>query len=201
MKMFKGFAAGLVIVLLVLAPACRSTRKKNTAGTTTSTVSSTMPDVPITVTQQETTVTTPPEDFVQDNQRPTVEELPRDIEQLNRVAQDRGYVRDAFFNYNESNLSEDAQMALNATANWMRNNPQYNLLIEGHCDERGTEQYNLALGDRRASIVRDYLVTLGIEAGRLRTVSYGEERPFDEGHDESAWRQNRRAHLVLTGTR
>ena len=201
MKMFKGFAAGLVIVLLVLAPACRSSRKKTTAGTTTGTVSSTVPDVPTTVTQQETTVTTPPDDFVQDADRPTVEELPRDIEQLNRVAQDRGYVRDAFFNYNESALSEDAQMALNATANWLRNNPQYNLLIEGHCDERGTEQYNLALGDRRASIVRDYLVTLGVDSGRMRTVSYGEERPFDEGHNESAWRQNRRAHLVITGTR
>jgi peptidoglycan-associated lipoprotein len=200
MKMFKGFAAGLVIVLLVLAPACRSSRKKTTAGTTTSTASSTVPDVPMTVTQQETTVTSAP-DFVQDADRPTVEELPRDIEQLNRVAQDRGYVRDAFFNYNESALSEDAQMALNATANWLRNNPQYNLLIEGHCDERGTEQYNLALGDRRASIVRDYLVTLGVDSGRMRTVSYGEERPFDEGHNESAWRQNRRAHLVITGTR
>jgi peptidoglycan-associated lipoprotein len=200
MKMFKGFAAGLVVVLLILAPACRSSRKKTTSVTTTGTASSTVPDVP-TVTTQETTVSTPPADFVQDAQQPTVEELPRDIEQLNRVAQDRGYVRDAFFSYNESSLSEDAQMALNATANWLRNNPQYSLLIEGHCDERGTEQYNLALGDRRASIVRDYLVTLGIEAGRLRTVSYGEERPFDEGHDESAWRQNRRAHLVLTGTR
>jgi peptidoglycan-associated lipoprotein len=200
MKMFKGFAAGLVVVLLILAPACRSSRKKTTSVTTTGTASSTVPDVP-TVTTQETTVSTPPADFVQDSQQPTVEELPRDIEQLNRVAQDRGYVRDAFFTYNESSLSEDAQMALNATANWLRNNRQYSLLIEGHCDERGTEQYNLALGDRRASIVRDYLVTLGIEAGRLRTVSYGEERPFDEGHDESAWRQNRRAHLVLTGTR
>ena len=200
MKMFKGFAAGLVIVLLVLAPACRSSRKKTTTGTTTSTASSTVPDVPMTVTQQETTVTSAP-DFVREDERPVVEDLPRDIEQLNRVAQDRGYVRDAFFNYNESALSEDAQMALNATANWLRNNPQYNLLIEGHCDERGTEQYNLALGDRRASIVRDYLVTLGIESGRMRTVSYGEERPFDEAHNESAWRQNRRAHLVITGTR
>ena len=202
MKMFKGFAAGLVIVLLVLAPACRSSRKKTGSVTATGTASSTIPDVPTTVTQQqETTVSTPPEDFVNEEARPTVEDLPRDIEQLNRVAQDRGYVRDAFFQYNESALSEDAQMALNATANWLRNNQQYNLLIEGHCDERGTEQYNLALGDRRASIVRDYLVTLGVESGRMRTVSYGEERPFDEGHDESAWRQNRRAHLVITGTR
>src|SRR5688500_4571184 len=117
MKMFKGFAAGLVIVLVLVSPACRSTKTKTTPAATTA-ATSTVPDVPTTVTtSQDTTVQTPPEDFIQDAQRPTVEELPRDVEQLNRLAQDRGYIRDAFFNYNESTLSEDAQMALNATAN------------------------------------------------------------------------------------
>jgi peptidoglycan-associated lipoprotein len=69
--------------------------------------------------------------------------------------------------------------------------------VEGHCDERGTEQYNLALGDRRANSARDFLMTLGVDGSRIRTVSYGEERPFEEGHDDSAMAQNRRAHLVL----
>jgi len=118
---------------------------------------------------------------------------------LNRVAQSRGYVQDAFFEFNESTLSAAAQTALTSSANWLKKNGQYNLLIEGHCDERGTEQYNLALGDRRANQAKEYLVTLGVDAGRIRTVSYGEERPFDPGHDESAWAKNRRDHLVLVG--
>ena len=125
--------------------------------------------------------------------------LPADIEELNRVAQQRGYLQDAFFAYDESTLSPEAQAALTAAANWLKKNPQYNLLIEGHCDERGTEQYNLALGDRRANTAKEYLMTLGVDGNRIRTVSYGEERPFDPGHTESAWAKNRRAHLVIVG--
>lgn len=201
-KMFKGFAFGLLIVVAALVPACRSTKKKppRTATSSTSTqVSNTVPDVPLTVTQ-ETRVDTQPPDFVTEQPKPVVEPLPVDIEQLNRMAQDRGLIRDPFFGYDEAALGADAQAALSTSATWLKQNPAYYLLIEGHCDERGTEQYNLALGDRRASIVRDYLVTLGVDAGRIRTVSYGEERPFDPGHNESAWAKNRRAHLVLVGT-
>src|SRR5947207_1296549 len=84
-------------------------------------------------------------------------------------------------------------------ATWLKAHPQYSLLIEGHSDERGTEQYNLALGDRRANTAKEYLATLGVDSSRMRTVSYGEERPFDPGHDESAWAKNRRDHLVLVG--
>jgi peptidoglycan-associated lipoprotein len=198
--MFKGFAAGLLIVLAAIAPACRST-KKNPPKTTTSgtTATSTVPDVPVTVTTAETRVDTQPPDFVRESPTPTVEPLPTDIEQLNRTAQERGYVRDPFFGYDEAALNADAQSALSASATWLKQYPNVTLLIEGHCDERGTEQYNLALGDRRASIVRDYLITLGVDPSRLRTVSYGEERPFDPGHTESAFAKNRRAHLVITG--
>ena len=146
----------------------------------------------------------PPETVVPDEPdfvEPTVtpETFPSDIEELNRVAQSRGYIQDAFFEYNESTLSSEAQAALSASADWLKKNEQYNLLVEGHCDERGTEQYNLALGDRRANTVKEYLTTLGVDAGRIRTVSYGEERPFDNGHDDAAWAKNRRAHLVLVG--
>lgn len=199
--MQKTFALGLVMIAVALVPACRTTKKKTPPVTTTATsTSSPAPDVPVTVTAER--IETPPADFVQTDTAatPTEEELPRDIEQLNRVAQERGFIRDAFFGYNESALSSDAQAALTSSANWLKNNPGYGILVEGHCDERGTEQYNLALGDRRAAIVRDFLVTLGVDGSRIRTVSYGEERPFETGHDESSWSQNRRAHLVLTGS-
>jgi peptidoglycan-associated lipoprotein len=200
-KMLKGFAVGLLIVMAALAPACRSTKKKaaKTTSTATTVTTATVPDVAVTAT--ETKVDTQPPDFVQtDTAKPTVEALPADIEQLNRTAQERGYIRDAFFGYDEAVIGADAQAALSGSATWLNQNPRYNILIEGHCDERGTEQYNLALGDRRAAIVRDYLITLGVDAGRIRTVSYGEERPFDDAHNETAWARNRRAHLVLAGT-
>lgn len=119
------------------------------------------------------------------------------LDSLNGRARERGDIQDAFFNYDDPGLSPESQAALTATAYWLKSNPDVNLLIEGHCDERGTEQYNLALGDRRANAARDFLTTLGIDAGRIRTVSYGEEQPFAEGHDEAAWARNRRVHLVL----
>jgi peptidoglycan-associated lipoprotein len=198
--MYKGFAAGLVLLAVAFVPACRSTKKDKPTATTTATDTATVPDVPTVTTPTEARVD-PREDFVRNDPRPTVEELPRDLDALNRFVQDRGYVRDAFFSYDESTLTADGQAALTSSAEWLRNNPQYNLLIEGHCDERGTEQYNLALGDRRAHTARQYLVALGVDASRMRTVSYGEERPFAAGSDESAWSQNRRAHLVIVGPR
>ncbi|HXG58291.1 MAG TPA: peptidoglycan-associated lipoprotein Pal, partial [Thermoanaerobaculia bacterium] len=143
----------------------------------------------------------PPEDFVRTDTAPAVteEQLPSDLDEATRLAHARGFLQDAFFGFDESTLTAEAQAALTSSANWLKRNPQYNLLIEGHCDERGTEQYNLALGDRRANTAKQFLVALGIDAARIRTVSYGEERPFNTGHDESAWSQNRRAHLVLVG--
>jgi peptidoglycan-associated lipoprotein len=196
-KTWKAFALGLALVLLALAPACRSkkTQEPVVHPDTTPTMATQQPPPPVPATA---TTVAPPADFVQE---PTVKEetLPTDIEELNRVAQQRGYIGDAFFEYNESTLSADAQNALTTSANWLKKNPQYNLLIEGHCDERGTEQYNLALGDRRANTAKEYLMTLGVDSARIRTVSYGEERPFDNGHDESAWAKNRRDHLVLVG--
>ena len=197
--MLKGFTAGLVLIAIVLIPACRSSRKTQPGTTTGTAVTETVPDVPTTATQE--AVVEPAEDFVRTDPGPVVEELPRDVDALNRYVQDRGYVRDAFFGYDESTLTADAQAALTSSANWLRTNPQYTLLIEGHTDERGTEQYNLALGDRRANTARDFLMALGIDGIRMRTVSYGEERPFADGSHESAWSQNRRAHLVIVGTR
>ena len=199
-KAVKGFLSGLALIAIIAAPACRhKTTPVQPKVQPTETVSQTVPPVP-TMTATSAPTVKPPEDFVQPNTETVqTENLPTNIEEANRLAQERGYIKDAFFGYDEAALSADAQSALTDSANWMKRNPQYGLLIEGHCDERGTEQYNLALGDRRANQAREYLVTLGVDASRIRTVSYGEERPFDPGHDESAWAKNRRDHLVLVG--
>jgi peptidoglycan-associated lipoprotein len=188
----------LVLAMVIATPACRSKKKPVVTPNTTST-DTRVPDVdppPPLDTNPAQTVTTEP-DFV--DETPREEVFPADIEELNRYVQSKGYVRDAFYTYDESTLDDAAQSALTSSANWLkgREGAGYHLLVEGHCDERGTEQYNLALGDRRANSAREFLVTLGVDGSRIRTVSYGEERPFEEGHDDAAMAQNRRAHLVL----
>jgi peptidoglycan-associated lipoprotein len=107
-------------------------------------------------------------------------------------------LKPVFFNFDQSEISPESQKALEANADVLKRNPAWVVTIEGHCDERGTAEYNLALGERRAGSARAYLVSLGIPADRLRTVSYGKEFPFDPGHDEAAWAKNRRAHFVVT---
>ena len=104
---------------------------------------------------------------------------------------------DVHFDFDSSVLSAEAQQILLDKAQWLRRNSDASVTIEGHCDERGTNEYNLALGDRRANSVRAYLTDLGISASRMDTVSYGEERPLDSGHDEAAWARNRRAHFEI----
>ena len=101
------------------------------------------------------------------------------------------------FNYDQFSLTPQARAILNGIATWMKNNSGKLLLIEGHCDERGTNEYNLALGDRRANSAKTYLTQLGIEASRIYTLSYGEERPIDAGSTESAWAKNRRGEFKL----
>ena len=105
-------------------------------------------------------------------------------------------VRDAYFDYNKADIRADAREALSKTADFLKNYPQIKATIEGHCDERGSTEYNLGLGDRRAGAVKQYLVSLGISADRLSTVSYGKEKPFCMEHTEACWQQNRRGHFV-----
>jgi len=105
-------------------------------------------------------------------------------------------VRDAYFDYDKAEIRADAREALGKTADFFRNYPQLRVTIEGHCDERGSTEYNLALGDRRASAVKQYLVGLGIAADRLTTVSYGKEKPFCMQTDEACYQQNRRGHFI-----
>ncbi|MFQ5928237.1 MAG: peptidoglycan-associated lipoprotein Pal [Acidobacteriota bacterium] len=119
-----------------------------------------------------------------------------DIDSLQRAI-DEGRVKPVFFDYDKAQLSAQAKHTLEQNARWLREFANAAVIIEGHCDERGTEEYNLALGDRRAQAAKDYLAQLGIDRERLQTLSFGEERPFAPGHDESAWRLNRRAHFVV----
>lgn len=105
-------------------------------------------------------------------------------------------LRDIFFDFDTAVIREDQKAGLNDDITWLRAHPRVKMTIEGYCDERGTEEYNLALGQRRAEAVRAYLVAAGIPADQLATISYGKERPFVLGHDENAWRLNRRDHLV-----
>lgn len=106
-------------------------------------------------------------------------------------------LKDIFFDFDKSTIRNDAKPDLNEDLQWLKATPTARITIEGHCDERGTAEYNLALGERRAKAARDYLVAAGINAKRLKTVSFGKERPFVLGHDESAWKWNRRAHFVV----
>ncbi len=118
----------------------------------------------------------------------------KSIDDLNRDSP----LQPAFFEYDSADLTPDAQKVLDANAGLLKKYSTWMISIEGHTDERGTAEYNLALGERRASAARSYLVSLGIPASRLRTVSYGKEFPFEPAHEESAWSKNRRAHFVIT---
>ena len=118
----------------------------------------------------------------------------RDIGDINKNSP----FQPVFFALDSSDVDTTAQQALNANAEIMKKYSTWVVTIEGHADERGTAEYNLALGERRAMAAHTYLVSLGISRDRLRTVSYGKEFPFDPGHDEAAWQKNRRAQFVLT---
>lgn len=105
--------------------------------------------------------------------------------------------KNILFNYDQFSLTPQACTSLDSIAEWMKNNPRKILMIEGHCDDRGTNEYNLALGDRRANSAKTYLVQLGIDSARIYTISYGEERPIAAGNTESAWAKNRRDEFKL----
>ena len=104
---------------------------------------------------------------------------------------------DVYFDFDSSAIEDAAKNLLSQKADWLRMNPDASVIIEGHCDERGTSAYNIALGDRRAESAKDFLLDLGINGNLLSTISYGEERQVDTGKNEEAWAKNRRAHFVI----
>ena len=126
---------------------------------------------------------------------PTEEEIFRakTLEQLNREQP----IKMVFFDYDKYSIREDAKQALSADASWLNKFKSVRILIEGHCDERGTEDYNLALGEKRAKSAYDYLLSLGIADARMQTISYGKSQPIASGHDEASWQRNRRAQFTI----
>jgi peptidoglycan-associated lipoprotein len=125
--------------------------------------------------------------------------LSSDMAVVNAELRRRGFTPDVYFDFDKSALKDEARDKLARNGSLLKAHDKFDLLIEGHCDERGTAEYNLALGERRANAAKGYLVSLGVAGNRLRTLSYGSERPVCSEHEESCWSQNRRAHMVVNG--
>jgi peptidoglycan-associated lipoprotein len=186
-------SAAVVLALLVFAGACHKNKPPVARPTTPSTTGSTanVPPPPQPAPPQPTADTTPiPKE-------PTISEDPIASADLDTINKNSPF-QPVFFPLDGYEVDGTGQQALNANAALLKKYPNWTITIEGHCDERGTAEYNLALGEKRALSAKTYLVSLGIPADRLRTVSYGKEFPFDPGHDENAWSQNRRAQFVVT---
>jgi peptidoglycan-associated lipoprotein len=124
-----------------------------------------------------------------------LEEARRKVAELRQ--KEGGVLATVYFEFDDFSLSDKAKAILAQNAAWLMNNAQRDVIIEGHCDERGTDEYNVALGERRANSVKRYLISLGVSAAQLSTISFGEERPSVQGHTESLWAQNRRVEFVL----
>jgi peptidoglycan-associated lipoprotein len=136
--------------------------------------------------------------------RPRVEDrtpdpLDADIKTADQHARDAGMIGDIYFDFDRYELKDEARQRLQKNAEFLKGNAGFVATIEGHCDERGTNDYNIALGDRRANAAKDYLISLGVASNRVRTVSYGEERPVCNESNESCWWRNRRGEFHLSG--
>ncbi len=183
-------AFALILVVALVAGACGKKKPpvaKPTPPPPSTTTQPNRPPAPPEPVPETTTI--PPE--------PKITEDPlanADLENINKNSP----FQPVFFALDSSEVDQSGQQALNQDAEILKKYPNWTITIEGHCDERGTAEYNLALGERRALAAKTYLVSLGVPADRLRTVSYGKEFPFDPGHDENAWSKNRRAHFVVT---
>jgi len=174
----------LVLTLVVLSPACK---KKQTGETVPDPDAQQQVPTPEPSDQDATEPDTEIKDFVATD--PEVQQINQSAAAIN----ERGELKTIYFGYDKDELTDAARATLRQNANWLKASPQWNVVLEGHCDERGTIEYNLALGQRRANSVRSYMASLGVDASRVRTVSYGEERPIDNGHNDAAWAKNRRA--------
>ncbi len=179
----------MLILAAVIAAGCGKKKQPTT-------MPAPSPTVPPPVTAPPAT-SPPPVEEATPVPQPTIEEDAiggKSLDDLNRDSP----LKPAFFGLDSAELDADGQATVQANAELLKKYPSWTITIEGHCDERGTAEYNLALGERRAVAVRTYLVSLGISPDRVRTVSYGKEFPFDPAHTEGAWAKNRRAHFVIT---
>jgi len=189
----RGVVAALAVVTVMAAPAC-SRRSK---------VPVPLPPQPApTVTQPPAVAPAPPPaprvsvEDLQPSSPPLTEDsvANRSLDELNRNSP----LQPAFFGLDSADLDDAGRSVISSNVDVLKKYPQWVVTIEGHCDERGTAEYNLALGERRAVAVKTYMVSLGVAPDRVRTVSYGKEFPFDQAHTEEAWSRNRRAHFVIT---
>ena len=151
------------------------------------------PSVPAVEPQPEQEPVEVPSDSWEQEQPIVQEVVEPTIAQLNA----QGVLRTVYFDFDKYDLSDEMRRTIQANADWLQSHSQYKVKIEGHCDERGTIEYNLALGERRAKAVRDYLTDLGVSGSRLRVVSSGEERPADPRSNEAAWAKNRRGVFTI----
>jgi peptidoglycan-associated lipoprotein len=143
------------------------------------------------------TDTPPPVEPASSSGTETMEEIPATSPDPATSDQlDLSAISDVYFDFDSYALSAEAKSTLEANSRELKRSTAGNVTIEGHCDERGTQAYNLALGEKRANAAKEFLVALGVNGSRISTVSYGKERPFDDGGNESAWAKNRRAHFV-----
>jgi peptidoglycan-associated lipoprotein len=196
MNMSKSRTYQIVCVALLAATVACAPRKPKVTNTTPP------PATDTTTAPRTTTATTPPPVTPppQRLEEPAPVRLSEDsttsrsIEDLNRDS----LLKPAFFPVDSFDLDDSGRAVVSANAELLKKYPTWKITVEGHADERGTPEYNLALGDKRASAVKTYLVSLGVPADRLQTISYGKEFPFEPGHDENAWSKNRRAHFVIT---
>ena len=190
MKRLRSFVVAFVSVVLVVGVfGCASKEQKAQTGTVEPTKPSTE------ASSKPATEANP----AAEESRKTVEAPPGPKEQPEpkETGRDEKALKDVYYDFDKYELKADESKVLDENAAWLKANPKSIVTIEGHCDERGTVEYNLALGERRAKVAMDYLVSLGIKADRLKTISYGKSKPIDPGHDEAAWAKNRRAHFVL----
>jgi len=155
-----------------------------------------IPGLMFTVSCQKKVVDATPKPMAEEKEEPKEEVVVKEEVAVYKVP-DMVMQEDIYFDFDKSTLTPAAQDNLLQKAEWLRENPDATVTIEGNCDERGTSEYNLALGDRRAEAAKAFLVDLGIDPMRMTTISYGEERPVDPRHNEEAWAKNRRDHFVV----
>ena len=159
------------------------------------------PEAPVEMAVEETVapaeeVAPPPAPPIEDETPPLMSE---DLRIVNEYAKEQGLLGDVYYDFDKYDLKPEALERLAKNAAFMKEHPEFTFSIEGHCDERGTNEYNLALGDRRANAGSGYLTSLGVSASRFQTISYGEERPVCMESNEGCWWRNRRAHFLITG--
>jgi peptidoglycan-associated lipoprotein len=184
----------LAIALIGTFFSCGGSKRGPATGEIPPTLSSPEPEPPA-----EESVETPEPDPIPDEDTLSMMDEESDIlsQSLDELNADSP-LADILFGYDSAVLTPEARSRLESHAQWLRRFSSVTVLVEGHCDERGTVEYNLALGERRAMAAYNYLQSLGVPATRLKTISYGKEFPLDPGHNESAWARNRRCHFVIT---